>query len=197
MRKRILLVLCSLAFGLVLFTNSASAATNKGSGDIAGVTGDLGDSNQIDLTTTALALIKKAFLTDGTPVPTGTALPKGTIVKFMIYINNETSVGVTDVSVEDVLAATFAYQTGTIKVDNSVNKCALTACTPAEEAAVFAAVNVTTALNDSVDGTPTGDVASYTAATTTIDVGNQHVANKQLDIPAGKVWAVLFTVKMQ
>ena len=45
---------------------------------------------------------------------------------------------------------------------------------------------------DAVDG----DTVSYTAATTTIDAGNQNQANAQLDIAATRVLAVLFTVKM-
>ena len=38
---------------------------------------------------------------------------------------------------------------------------------------------------------------SYNGGTTTIDAGDQNAANAQLDIAANKVWALLFTVKIQ
>jgi len=173
---------------------TTQAATNTGTGDIAGVPGDLTPSNTVTLTSATLALIKRAFLADGTALPSGASMPKGTLVKFMIYINNDTTVGANDVSVQDALAAAFAYQAGTIKTSNTVNNCAAAICTPAEEAAIYAAVDAGTA---KTDGTP-DDEASYTAGTTTIDLGNQNVAgNSQLDIAASKVWAVIFSVKMQ
>lgn len=171
----------------------ALAATNQGTGDIAGDASALAASNVFTLNSATLALVKKAFLSDGTPLSSGSSIPKGTIVKFLIYINNTTPVGVNDVSAQDVLDPTFAYQTGTIKVDNTVASCAAAACTAAEEALVFTAVDGQTARTDGVDG----DVASYTVASKTIDLGNQAQTNLQLDIAASKVWAVLFTVKVQ
>ncbi len=44
--------------------------------------------------------------------------------------------------------------------------------------------------SDAVDG----DVVSITGST--IDAGNENVANAQLDIAADTVWAILFSVKM-
>jgi len=172
---------------------SAQAATNTGTGDIAGIPGDLTPSNTVTLTSATLALIKRAFLADGTALANNASLPKGTLVKFMIYINNNTNVGANDVSVQDALVG-FAYQAGTIKTSNTFNNCAAAICLPAEEALIYAAVNAGTA---KTDGTP-DDEASYTAGTTTIDLGDQIVTtNTQLDIAAGKVWAAIFTVKMQ
>ena len=113
-------------------------------------------------------------------------------MKFLIYVNNDTTVPVTDLSVQDVLDPMFAYQTGTLKVDNS-KTCAASACLAAEEDAIFAAVDATTAKTDGVDS----DAVSYTAGTKTIDAGNAHQANAQLDIAASKVWAISFTVKIQ
>ncbi|MDH3767729.1 MAG: hypothetical protein OES99_04675, partial [Gammaproteobacteria bacterium] len=69
--------------------------------------------------------------------------------------------------------------------------CALAACTPAEEAAVFAAADASGALSDGVDA----DVASF--AGVTVDAGNQAVANGQMDAPANSVLALVFTVQMQ
>ena len=45
-------------------------------------------------------------------------------------------------------------------------------------------------LTDAIDG----DVASITGST--IDAGNQNVANAQLNISANTVWAIMFSVKM-
>jgi uncharacterized repeat protein (TIGR01451 family) len=188
-----LLALPALAAIVVAGATSVHAATNTASGDIAGVAADLGNSNTFTLNAQALALIKRAFLTDGTPITSGATLPRGTTVRFMIYVNNNTAFAVNDMSVQDVLAANFVYQPGTIKVDNSVNNCAAVACTGAEEAAIYTAVNGAAAKTDAVDP----DVVSYTGGSTTIDAGNQTVANGQLNVSANKVWAVLFTVVMQ
>ena len=68
-----------------------------------------------------------------------------------------------------------AHQEGTIKVDNSVANCAATACTGAEEAAIFASVDAQAAGTDAVDG----DAVSYTGGTFTIDAGDQNAANAQ------------------
>ena len=136
-----------------------------------------------------LTLIKTAFETDGTPIPTGSIIPSPVVFKYLLYINH-TGVATSDVSVRDVLDAAFQYQAGTIQVDNSVAECALTVCTAAEELAIFTAVDGAAFLSDAVDG----DVASITGST--IDAGNQNVANLQLNISADAVWAILFSVKM-
>ena len=137
----------------------------------------------------ALEIVKRAFQTDGTPIPTGSIIPGFMEYKFLLYINNP-DIARSDVSVRDLLDAAFQYQTGTIQVDNSVGECALVTCTAAEEVAIFTAVGGAAFLSDAVDG----DVASITGST--IDAGNQNVANLQLDIDANKVWAILFSVKM-
>jgi len=41
-----------------------------------------------------------------------------------------------------------------------------------------------------------GDVASYTGVGSTVDAGDENVANQQLNINADAAWATLFTVKM-
>lgn len=183
-----------LAFAaLTVVATPAGAATNTATGDIAGVNADLDDSNTVTLTSQALALIKRAFLANGTAITDGAALPRGTVVKFMVYINNPTLFAVNDVSVQDVLAASFAYTVNSIKVDNNVAACA-GACSGAQEATIFAAADAAAALTDATDP----DVATYTAGTKTIDLGNGAVAgNAQLNINANKVWAAVFTVTMQ
>lgn len=140
----------------------------------------------------ALSLVKKAYLADGTPVPDGTVLPRGTRVKYLIYIDNKGRV-LRDVSIRDVLDPTFTYQAGTLKVDNSVENCAAAACTTAEEAAIFTAVDSVPSATDTVDG----DQVSYDPASTTIDAGNENASNGQVNIAPRSVFALSFTVKMQ
>ena len=142
-------------------------------------------------TTPSLAIVKRAFWPDGTPIPNGVTLPTGVEFKYLLYINNPGAAR-TDVSVQDELDAAFLYQAGTIQVDNSVAECAATVCTPAEEQTVFAAVAAAPVLTDAEDG----DVASYTAAGPSVDAGDGNAANARLDIGANAVWAMLFSVKM-
>ena len=139
-------------------------------------------------------LYKKAFLTDGTPIASGTTLPKGTLVKYLIYINNIGG-AVSDVSVQDQLDPTFAYQTTSIRMDNTVDKCAAAVCTALEEDTIFTAVNGTGALDDGID--LVDEVSYISGPPEIIDAGNQNQANKQLDIAADKVWALLINVKIQ
>jgi len=153
-------------------------------------TGSDTGSGILNVTEIALpALIKRAFWPDGTPIPSGATIPNGVGFKYLLYINNSGGANI-DVSVRDVLDAAFQYQAGTIQVDNPVGECALTVCTAAEELAIFTAVDGAAFLTDAVDG----DVASITGST--IDAGNQNVANLQLDIDGNAVWAILFSVKM-
>lgn len=138
-----------------------------------------------------LDIVKRAFWLDGTPIPTGATIPSGVEFKYLLYINNP-SVARSDVTVRDVLDPAFQFQAGSIQVDNSVVQCTAAACTPAEEQAIFLAVDGAAVLTDAVDG----DVASYTGAGTTVDAGNGNVGNLQLNINANAVWAILFSAKM-
>jgi uncharacterized repeat protein (TIGR01451 family) len=114
------------------------------------------------------------------------------MVDFMIYVNNSASVAVTDTSIQDVLDPLFVYQAGTIRVDNAVANCAAVACTPAEEAAIYASAILVGASTDAVDAP---DVASF--AGVTVDVGDENAANGQQDAAANRVLAVVFTVQVQ
>ena len=137
-----------------------------------------------------LNIVKRAFWSDGTPIPTGATIPSGVEFKYLLYINNQVGAE-TDVSVRDVLGSLFQYQAGTIQVDNAVSECAAAACTPAEDQTIFSSIDATPFLDDSVDG----DVASFTAGTT-IDAGDGTVGNAQLNINGDSVWAILFSVKI-
>ncbi len=137
-----------------------------------------------------LTIHKRAYWPDGMPIPNGATIPQDVEFKFMLYINNM-GPAVTDVSIQDVLDPLFAYQPGTIQVDISVAACALEICTPAEESAIFSAVSSAPLLSDAVDA----DVTSYSP--TTVDVGDEYVANARLDIAATRVLAILFSAKVQ
>lgn len=137
-------------------------------------------------------LIKRAFLPDGTPLPSGETVPSGNRIKFLIYLNNSGATE-SDVSVQDVLDPLgFLYDTGTIKIDNTYS-CASNPCSATDETNIFAAIDDNTALTD----TPGDDVASFTGGNN-IDIGNSSQStNAQLDMGANSVLALLFTVQMQ
>ena len=184
--------IAALTLGVFLtLGHVAQAANNQGTGDVAGVGADLTDSNVFILSSTGsgLVLVKTAFLTSsGTQLTSSDTVPAGTSVDFMIYINNESSVAISDVSIRDVLDAAFTYQAGTIKIDNSVADCAAT-CDAAEEQAVYAAAILTAALTDGAGD----DAASFAALT--VDAGNSVVGtNAQLDVAGNTVLALVFTV---
>jgi uncharacterized repeat protein (TIGR01451 family) len=162
------------------------AADNQGTGDIGGDSSSLNSSNVFSLFTTTMSLNKMAFLANGTQLTSGATLPRGTEVRFVVYIDNPTLFPLNDVSIQDVLDPAFAYQTGSMKVDNSLSS-------GAAQALIYSTVNaVAGTVSDAIDG----DVAS--AVGVTIDVGNSVVGgNGQLDVAADSVWAFLFRVLMQ
>jgi uncharacterized repeat protein (TIGR01451 family) len=178
-----LTVVAFMVAALVL-SGPVMAADNIGTGDIAGDSDALNSSNTFQLFTTTMSLNKMAFLPNGTRLVSGATLPRGTEVRFMIYIDNTTAVPINDVSIQDVLDPVFAYQAGSMQVDNS----AANAATPGE---IYAAVNAGTAVLDPIGA----DVAS--AIGVTIDVGDQNAANGTLNIAANRVWAILFRTLMQ
>ncbi len=150
------------------------------------------DQFTVGATPQVLSIAKRAFQPDGTPIPSGSTLPQGTPVKFLIYVNNSGGL-VADVSLQDILAPSFGWKNGSLKLDSSLSSCAAITCTPAEEATIFAAVDAGSGGTDAVDG----DVVSYTAGSTTVDVGDRVQTNARLDIPGNRIWAVLFTVLLQ
>ena len=185
--------IAALTLGVFLtLGHVAQAAPNQGTGDVAGVGADLTDSIVFNLSSTGsgLVLVKTAFLTaGGAQLSDNDTVPSGTSVDFMIYINNASSVAINDVSIQDVLDPAFTYQSPSIKIDNSVADCGVS-CDTTEEAAIYAAAIATGVLSDAAAA---GDAASFAALT--VDAGNSVVgANDQLDVPANKVLALVFTV---
>jgi len=181
-RRRAALAVVGVVGALGLAPSAARAADNTATGDVAGVDADLTDSNTFTLNTTTLALVKTAFR-NGTELASGAVLPRGTLVQFMIYVDNSTAFQVFDVNVSDVLDPAFVYQAGTIRVDN-------TAATGSASAAIFAAVSAAAPVTDGNDVDPAG------IAGTTITAGSAG-GNGQVDIAANAVYAVLFDVIVQ
>ncbi len=185
----------ALMLGVFLILSPvAQAADNTGTGDVAGDSAALTDSNVFQLfSTPGLTLVKTAFLTvGGTQLTTGATLPAGTLVDFMIYVDNKASVVITDTSIQDVLDPLFLYQAGSIRIDNTHANCAGATCTAGEEGTIYAAALAGAAASDLVDAP---DPASF--AGVTVDVGNQVVANGQVDAAANRVYAVIFTAQVQ
>ena len=169
----------------LLLPGSAMAAPNQGTGDVAGIDADITNSNIFSLSSTTLALTKMAFLADGTQLTTGATLPRGTEVRFVIYVDNTTTFPLSDVSVQDVLDPTFGYITGSMKASNAIS-------TGVSQAVIYSTVNaVAGTVSDAVDG----DVGSF--AGVTIDAGNENAANSTLDVAGSSVWAILFRALMQ
>jgi len=188
--------IAALMLGVFLILSPiAQAADNQGTGDVASDPAALVDSNIFQLFSTgaALTLVKTAFLNStGVELTSGDTLPQGTLVDFMIYVNNSGSVAVNDTSIQDVLDPLFLYQAGSIRVDNAVANCAADPCTNIEEAAIYASAILVAPRTDAVDAP---DVASF--AGVTVDVGDENVLNGPQNAAANSVLAVVFTVQVQ
>ncbi len=188
--------IAALMLGAFLIASPmAQAATNTALGDIAGVPGDLDNSNIFELLAASTpTLVKTAFLAGGgAALSDGDTLPAGTSVDFLIYLVNESDLDILDVSIQDALAG-FSYTPGTIRVLNTIASGTCvdpTACTPGEEDAIYDLVRAETPLLDTVTG---GDAASFVDPQ--IDIGDEVQANAQQDAVANMVLAVVFTVTL-
>lgn len=181
----------------VVVPGSAFAASNTATGSIAGTAADLTDSAAFNLFTRQLALYKTAYLADGTELADNARLPAGTVVHFLIYVNNDTSVQVNDVRMADTLNALFAYAN-----NNSITIGTTAACTnggtndglcnQTERDALWTAVSGGAATTDAAAA---GDVVGVTG--TTVAIGLQNGSNDQLDVPANTAWGVIIPITMQ
>jgi uncharacterized repeat protein (TIGR01451 family) len=168
-----------------LLSGPVQAADNIGTGDIGGDTSSLNSSNTFSLFTTTLSLTKMAFLANGTALANSTVLPRGTEVRFVVYVDNTTTFPLNDVSIQDVLDPVFAYQAGSMQFT--------TMAAGATQAVIYS--NVNAVAGTLTDAATSADVASY--AGSTIDVGNQNATNGTLDVPGSSVWAIMFRTLMQ
>ena len=188
--------LAALILGVLLTLGSvAQAENNQGFGDVAGDTNALGNSNIFVLNSSgALDLVKTAWFTaSGAPITSGSTLPAGTQVDFMIYVNNKSDVQIDDVTIRDTLDVLFAYNApDNIRVDNAVAECGVTVCTGVEEQAIYDAAILVAAGTDAVSG---ADTISYTG--TSVNVGDANEANAQQNAAANSVLAVVFTITVQ
>jgi uncharacterized repeat protein (TIGR01451 family) len=179
---------CAAILAMCSF-QTAFAETNTGLGDINGDTDALTNSNVFQLSSTGagLALVKTAWMTsDGSPIGSGSTVPQGTYVDFMIYVSNPGTVAINDVSIRDVLDPLFVYLAGT-------GSCAAVPCTVGEEAAIYAAASAAVANTNAA-----GDDTSSLTGADTIDAGDQYEAtNTPLTADADRVLAVVFTVQVQ
>lgn len=184
---------------VILLPSIVEAATNIGRADLGAdpLVADsdyITDSGVLTITSTKLAVMKKAFLDDGTgtEIASGSSVVKGTIVKFMIYLDNSTSVQASDVRLVDLLDETaFTYQAGSLKWNNSTTNSA------AAVATIFTDTNGGVALTDAISG---ADVASADTTQTPNDriTMGAHSAqtNAVLNIPAGKIASFMFRARV-
>ncbi len=151
------------------------------------------NTSEFGLNTTVFSptkIVKRAFQLDGTPIVSGSTLPRGTPVRFLLYIDNPAG-AISDVSLEDVLAPLFAYQANSMRVDSSLLSSVACPGGVCDEAVIFDSADLGSARTDAVDS----DVVDQSGAT--IHAGDGAVANARLDLAANRVWALIFTVVIQ
>ncbi len=147
----------------------------------------------------ALKIVKRAFQLDGTPIASGSTLPAGVPVKFLLYVDNPGTT-LSDASLQDVLNVLFAYEPGSIKVDDSLDSATVCPGGVCNEVTIFAKVDGTPNVcgMSGSECTDTQDTDPVSLSGTTIHAGDGvQVGNAQLDFPAGKIWALSFTIGMQ
>jgi hypothetical protein len=184
---------------VILLPSIVEAATNIGRADLGAdpLVADsdyITDSGTLTITSTKLAVMKKAFLDDGTgtEIASGSSVVKGTIVKFMIYIDNSTNVQASDVRLVDLLdEVAFTYQAGSLKWNNSTTN------TAAVVATIFTDTNGGVALTDAISGADVASVDTTQTPNDRITMG-AHTAqtNAVLNIPAGKIASFMFRARM-
>lgn len=185
--------------------SNVNAATvsidNTATGDIGGVGADLTDSNTFNILKLQMGIFKRAFLSsDNSVVTSGAILAKGTLVKFLIYVNNLPATGITDLNIVDAYDnANFTYQAASLRIDNNVNACVNGGandgdCSAAEELNIYNTTRVTAALaEENEDGAL---VAGHDGVAFEVTAG-QTAGNAQLDPVASKVWAMVFEVQIK
>lgn len=195
MKRRLLLIVSII----VLLPTLALAAVNIGranmGADPTNPDNDLiTDSPPLTITSSALAVVKKAFLDDstGTEIPSGSTVAKGTIVRFLIYIDNSSAMAASDVRIEDLLGETaFTYQAGSLKWNSAATVSGATAAT------IFSDTNGGAALTDAISGADVGSADTSLTPNDRITFGAHSAqANSVLNIPAGRIAAFLFRARI-
>lgn len=184
---------------LGLLPQAGHAATNVGRANWGADpqspdTDNITDSATLTINSSAMQVIKKAFVDDGTAteIASGSTVARGTIVKFLIYIDNSTGVALSDVRIEDLLDETaFTYQAGSLKWNTASTNTATAVAT------IFADANGGTALTDAISGADVGSADTTQTPNDRITFGAHSAqANATLNVPAGKVAAFLFRARV-
>jgi hypothetical protein len=160
-----------------------------------------GQSYQFTVNSAILQIVKQVWdaggncLASSTPVGgclnNPVTVPAGTVVNFLIYVDNSTSVQVTDARIRDVLddlAAGFNYVAGSLKWNNNTTATGAAINTIYADAAVNALLDPVDA--DIASALDTGGTAGQVDNITIGAVAGQ--ANAQLNITASRVFALRF-----
>ncbi len=152
------------------------------------------DSPPLTITSTKLAILKRAFTDDnsGTEIPSGSTVVRGTIVRFVMYVDNSTGREATDVRIVDQLdKAGFTYQPGSLKWNSN------TTATAATIATIFADTNGGVALTDTISGGDVGSVDLTPPTYALITFGAHSTqTNATVNIPAGKIASFMFRARV-
>ena len=186
---------------LLLLPAIVQAATNIGRADLgadplAADNDFITDSGALTITSTKLMVMKKAFVDDntGTEIVNNSSVVKGTIVKYMIYLDNSTNAQATDVRFLDLLdEVAFTYQANSLRWNNNVT------ATGAPVATVFTDTNAgaSVALTDAISNADVGSVDITQTPNDRITFGAVTVqANAQLNIPAGKIVSFIYRARI-
>ena len=186
---------------LALLPAPARAATNIGRADLgadplASDNDFITDSGPLVINSTKLAVMKKAFLDDnsGTEIASGSSVVKGTIVKYMIYLDNSTNAQATDVRFIDLLdEVAFIYQAGSLRWNNNVTASA------APVATIFTDTNAGASLplTDAISNADVGSADTALTPNDRITFGAVTVqANAQLNIPPGKIVSFMYRARI-
>lgn len=195
------LIIFALAFGLLILAGPARAAINIGTANLGAdpTSPDndfITDSSPLTITSTQLTVLKRAFVDDnsGTEITSGSSVVKGTIVKYMIYIDNTTSAQATDVRFVDLMdEVALTYQANSLRWNNNVTASA------APVATIFTDTNAGTsvALTDAISGADVGSADTTQTPNDRITIGAVTAqANAVLNIPAGRIVSFMYRAKI-
>lgn len=201
MKIRFKLFLSSLALSALLLPALAQAATNIGRADmgadpLAADNDFITDSGTLTITSTKLTVMKKAFVDDntGTEIASGSSVVKGTIVKYMVYIDNSTNAQATDVRFVDLMdEVALTYQANSLRWNNNVTN------TAAPVATIFTDTNAgaSLALTDAISNGDVGSADTTQTPNDRITFGAVIAqANAQLNIPAGKIVSFMYRARI-
>lgn len=182
-----------IAMAMIVFTPTVAMAIpgdNQGTGDIAGIAGDLTDSNVFNLTSSTLVMVKTAFTDAGVELTSGDTVPGGTTVKFVIYVDNTTDSPANDVRMEDLLNDTdFTYVTGSLSWNNLATATGATTATIYSNTDLGGSGVVLTDLVSAADEASANDTVSPDSITMGAHATQTNAA---LNIPANMIAAFMF-----